>query len=282
MVYKLIALDVDGTILRSNHRIDKGVKEAIQYVKQKGVYVTLATRRHFTSAKKIAKALKLDSILITHNGAFLANDMDAPWLEKRISPSESAAIIHLLEQTECHVRIKHERFSVANRVRQNQGIIAKMTIGDPLFYPVNFTDELGSHLEESPVSPPQIEVFFSNKKEGDLMKEKLLSRFETIDVNMYEENRMEIVPKGVSKGNALRKLGERLGFSNEEMVAVGDSHADISMIRDAGLGVAMGNAPKSVQAYADWITRSNDMNGVYYVVKEVFRKQLRTQIRTTL
>ncbi len=280
MVYRLLVLDVDGTILRSNHRLDKSVKEAIEYVKQKGVYVTLATRRHFSSAKKIAKALKMDSILIAHNGAFAAKDIDNPWLVERISEQEVDGITKLLENNECHVRIKHERFSLANRVKQNQEIIARMTIGDPIFYPINFTDELNEYVNEKPVSPLQIEAFARDRLEAQVLQKAVGVRFPNVDVNLYDEKRLEIVRRTVSKGRALLKLAEHFGVSQEEIVAVGDSEADIDMIRLAGLGVAMGNAPSEVKQHADWITRSNDQNGVAYMMKEVFRKQLRVQIRS--
>lgn len=280
MVYRLLVLDIDGTILRSNHRIDKAVKEAIEYVKRKGVYVTLATRRHFSSAKKVAKALKLDSFLITHNGAFVTDDIESPWIEERISEQEVDGITKLLENNQCHVRIKHERFSLANRIKQNQEIIAKMTIGDPLFYPINFTDELNEYVNESPISPLQIEAFFNTKLEGQVIQKAVMERFPNVDVNIYDNNRLEIVKQNVSKDHALLKLAERFDISRDEIVAVGDSEADIGMIREAGLGVAMGNAPLEVKQHADWITRSNNQNGVAYMMKEVFRKQLRVQIRS--
>lgn len=280
MVYRLLALDIDGTILRSNHRLDKGVKDAIEFVKSKGVYVTLATRRHFSSAKKVAKALKLDSILITHNGAFVTDDIESPWLENRITENDVNGITRLLENNNCHVRIKHERFSIANRIKQNQEIIAKMTIGDPLFYPINFTDELNEYINESPITPLQIEAFFSSKTEGQVIRQAIINRFPNVDVYMYDDKRLEIVVRNVSKGRALLKLAERLDIAREEIVAVGDSRADIDMIREAGLGVAMGNSPSEVKKHADWITRSNDQNGVSYMMKEVFRKQMRMQIRS--
>lgn len=280
MVYRLLALDVDGTILRSNHRLDKKLKEAIEYVKRKGVYVTLATRRHFASAKKIAKALKLDTMLITHNGAFVSKDVDEPWLEYRISAEDVAGITKLLESCQCHVRIKHERFSLANRVKKNQELIAQMTIGDPLFYPIHFSDELHEYVNASPVSPLQIEAFFNSEEEANALKEEVLKRFPSVDVFLYDGKRMEIVKRNVSKGRALLKLADHLQIDKKEIVAVGDSIADIDMLKNAGLGVAMGNAPREVKECADWITRSNDQNGVEYMAKEVFRKQLRIQIRS--
>ncbi len=71
MIYRMLALNIDGTLLQSNGRLHKSTKEAIEYVQQKGIYVTLVTSRSFPSAKKVAKALKINSLLVTHRGHIL-------------------------------------------------------------------------------------------------------------------------------------------------------------------------------------------------------------------
>lgn len=82
MSKQLLALNIDGALLRSNGKIHQATKDAIEYVKKKGIYVTLVTNRHFRSAQKIAKSLKLDAKLITHSGAYIAEKIDAPFFEK--------------------------------------------------------------------------------------------------------------------------------------------------------------------------------------------------------
>jgi hydroxymethylpyrimidine pyrophosphatase-like HAD family hydrolase len=84
-----------------------------------------------------------------------------------------------------------------------------------------------------------------------------------------------LVRQGTSKFNGLLFFAGQLGIPLHEIVAVGDSLQDAEMIEKAGLGVAMRNAPAEVKEKADWLTRSNDMDGVAYVVREVFRKQIR-------
>ena len=73
MIYRLLALNIDGTLLQTNGKIHKSTREAIEYVQQKGIYVTLITSRSFPSAKKVAKALKINLPLITHQGAYIAS-----------------------------------------------------------------------------------------------------------------------------------------------------------------------------------------------------------------
>ncbi len=85
MIYRLLALNIDGTLLQNNGKIPKGTREAVDFVKRKGVYVTLFTNRNFQSAHKIAKSLKLDSILVTHGGAFISATLDKPFMQKRLS-----------------------------------------------------------------------------------------------------------------------------------------------------------------------------------------------------
>src|SRR5690606_39657727 len=98
-MYRLLAINVDGTLLRSNGRLQSGTKEAIDYVRAKEVYVTLITRRHFPSTKKIAKALKLDSLLITHNGGFISDNINEPIYVKRMSEEKTFNIVRSEEHT---------------------------------------------------------------------------------------------------------------------------------------------------------------------------------------
>ncbi len=278
-MYRLLAINVDGTLLRTNGRLQSGTKEAIDYVRAKEVYVTLVTRRHFPSTKKIAKALKLDSLLITHNGGFIGNDLDNPIFVKRISEEKTFNIVQVLENFKCSIRLQHEKFSIGNRMRFPGNLIAKAMFGsgDPLFYPMQFVDSLGDHLTDNPVAPPKIEVYAQSKDELVTIKETINEHFRDIQVDLTETHKLEITPLGVSKLNGLQALANHLDIPLHETVVIGDSPDDIEMIQSAGLGVAMWNAPKEVKFAADWVTRSNNMNGVSYMIKEYFRKQQRIE-----
>ncbi|WP_408011571.1 Cof-type HAD-IIB family hydrolase [Pseudalkalibacillus sp. A8] len=276
----MLALDIDGTLLRSNFRIDRSTKEAIDYVKNKGVYVTLATGRNFPSAQKIAKALKLDSVLITHNGALIASSIDEPIHEERISANDVRNIVQIVEKYDAHIRLLHERYSLGNQVQQKSHIVAKMTmgIGDPLFYPVTFTENLSDHLEEKPMSVPKIDIQFFSDEEKEAASQELKEKVDCISITASTRCDFEIIPKSVNKAVGLQILGKHLGISMDEMVAVGDFVNDMEMIQNVGLGVAMGQSSEEVKHAADWVTRTNDQHGVGYLVREVFRKQMKMQI----
>ncbi len=280
VTYRMLALSIDGTLLRSNSRLSRQTKDAIEYVKDKGVYVTLATERPFPAAAKVAKALKVDNFLVTHDGAFIASDVEEPLFTKKLHEDKTFHIAEILENYKCHVRLLHENFSIGNKVRQKGQLIAKMTIGiqDPLYYPVTFVDSICNYLSENPVAPPKIQAQFFEKTEAISALEELKKEVPGIEVTMTQDGRLDIVSFGISKTRGIQVLGHHLGISLEETVVIGAGVNDIDMITQAGLGVAMGNAPQQVKDAADWITRSNNMHGVAYMVKEVFRKQLKVNI----
>lgn len=276
MIYRLLAINIDGTLLQSNGRLHKSTREAIDYVQQKGIYVTLVTSRSFPSAKKVAKALKLNSILVTSSGAYTAEKLEQPLEVKRIKKEVTFDIVRLLEGFPCQIRLVHEKFSLANKTRTNNNILAKtvFSTGDPVFYSHQFVESLSENLLEDPVKPPKIEIYFENKEDLIHAKKALEVMYdEEITINQLNESRLDIVSYGVSKWHGLLRLSKELSIAPQEMVVIGDGYDDLQMIEGAGLGVAMGNAPHILKKQADWVTRTNDEQGVTYMVKEHFRKQ---------
>lgn len=281
MAYRLLALNIDGTILHANSRLTKQTREAIEFVKQKGVHITLITERPFIAAQKVAKSLKLDNFIISHSGAFVAKNVEEPLFVRRIEEDAAIELLEVLERHVCHIRVHHERYALSNRVKQKRDLIGKMTInvGDPLFYPITFIDSLTNELLKKPISPLKVQAqFFSEAEKTAFLKELQLER---LGVQMTETKRglLEFTCEGVSKERGLQIVAHELAIPAQAIVAVGASASDTEMIRHVGLGVAMGNSPDSLKEVADWVTRSNDQHGVAYMVKEVFRKQLRVEIK---
>ncbi|BBN99524.1 Cof-type HAD-IIB family hydrolase [Sporolactobacillus terrae] len=276
MVYRLLALDIDGTLLNSNNRLDRQTKDAIQYAQKKGVIVTLVSERHFHSAAKVARALRLTQPIITHNGAFVSSSMDDPVYTSKIDHSVLIQLAEFLETYPCQIQMSHERLSVSNRPH-SKNLIAKMTIGmnEPLFYPVTYVDSLSQYLLENYEAATDVKVKVDDKKTTDDLEKAISDYFPSLETSRAGSDRMTIVRQGTSKFNGLLFFAGQLGIPLHEIVAVGDGFDDLEMIEKCGLGVAMRNAPKEVKAKAEWVTRSNDMDGVAYMVREVFRKQIR-------
>jgi Cof subfamily protein (haloacid dehalogenase superfamily) len=279
VAYKLLALNIDGTILKNNGRLQRETKEAVEYVKKKGVYITLLTSRNLLAARKVARALKLESELITFQGAIIGKSLNEKLFEELIPEERTFNIVQVLENFNCNIRLMHERYSLGNRKKVKKNLVVKTVLssGDPFFYPTQFVDSLGDVLMDEPLAVPKIDVYFASDAERDEAAAVLAKAFSTIDMIMHPNGKMEIVPQGVSKLAGLRRLGHYLGISLKEMVVIGDGIDDIPAIEAAGLGVAMGNAPAEVKKVADWVTRSNEQLGVAYMIKEHFRKQQRPE-----
>lgn len=275
MIYRLLALNIDGTLLQTNGKIHKSTKEAIEYVQQKGIYVTLVTSRSFPSAKKVAKALKIKSPLITHQGAFIGNSIEKPVYVKRINEDITYDTVRFLEGLPCQIRLVHEQFSIANKFKLNNQLIAKtiFTSGDPVFYSQQFVSSLSEYLHDQPVTPPKMEVYFEDKNDLLDAKQALSKMYTEINIIELDSLRLDIVPSGVSKLDGLSYLGSQLGIRKAEMVYIGDGIDDIPLIEAVGLGVSMWNADFEVKKASDWVTRSENEQGVAYMVKEHFRKQ---------
>ncbi|MCY8512012.1 Cof-type HAD-IIB family hydrolase [Bacillus atrophaeus] len=276
MSKQMLALNIDGALLRSNGKLHQATKDAIEYVKKKGIYVTLVTNRHFRSAQKIAKSLKLDAKLVTHSGAYISQKIDEPFFEKKISEDHTFNIVQVLESYQCNIRLLHEKYSIGNRKKVNSNLLGKALIhpSDPIFYPVQFVESLSDLLMDEPVSAPVIEVYAGGGIQSDIM-ETISAAFPAVDLIRVNEEKLNIVPKGVSKEAGLALVVADAGLTMEDVVAIGHQHDDLPMIELAGLGVAMGNASAEIKRKADWVTRSNDEQGVAYMMKEYFRMQQR-------
>ncbi|CAM3954560.1 Cof-type HAD-IIB family hydrolase [Geobacillus stearothermophilus] len=278
-MYKLLALNIDGTILKNNGRLPRETKEAVDYVKKKGVYVTLITSRNLLSARKVAKALRLDGMLIAFQGAMIARTLDDRLFDAVIPEERTFNIVQILENFNCNIRLMHERYSLGNRkkVKKNLVVQTVLSSSDPFFYPTQFVDSLGDVLLDEPIAVPKIDVYFATDEQRDAAAALLTKSIPSIDMIMQPNGKMEIVPQGVSKLAGLRRLAQHIGVSLKETVVIGDGLDDLPAIEAAGLGVAMGNAPLEVKRAADWVTRSNEQLGVAYMVKEHFRKQQRIE-----
>ncbi|MBS4177519.1 Cof-type HAD-IIB family hydrolase [Lederbergia citrea] len=279
MVYKLLALNIDGTLLQDNGRINKMTREAIEYAKKKGISVILTTSRNFPSAKRVAKTLKIDEYIVSHQGGYIGKEWKKPIFVNRIHEQISSEIVSLLESFPCQIKLVHEQFSLGNKVKLPENMMAKVVFqpSGKFSYSEQYVDVLSDRLLDSPVSPPKIEALFEHTADFADAKKAITEMYDEVDCIDSGSLKLEIVAAGVSKLNGVKLVCERLGILPYEVVAIGAGMDDLPLVKWAGLGVSMGNAPIEVKQAANWNTRSNNDNGVAYMVKEHFRKQYKLE-----
>ncbi len=277
MTYKMLVLNIDGTLLQDNGRIHKQTREAIEFALQKGVHIVLATARNFPAAKRTAKSLKIKDYIIAHQGAFIAKNMNKPIYVQRINEQIASEITTFLESFSCQIRLVHEKFLIGNKIKLPNNMMAKVVFqsANRFVYQERYVDSISEKLVDQPVSPPHFEIVFFDEKEMADATTAINKMYSEVVCIPTEPLKVSIVPAGVSKLEAVKFVCSQYGISKHEVVSIGAGVDDLPLMRWSGLGVAMGNALKEVHDAADWITRTNNDNGVAYMVKEHFRKQYR-------
>lgn len=271
MAYKLVCIDVDGTLLNSRHEITKRTKEVLLKAHKLGVHIVISTGRMYTDAEYYSNLIGVKSPVIASNGAFIKEkDNDTVIYQDTLGESLSLELLEIF----CKHRTK-PYFCTPHKFYYGN-IMFK------LFYIA--TKLLGSRSNDL-----DMEYVFSwlkwrkilCKEKDNIVKCEIIYRdaaliqalrtelktikqLEIVDSSKYN---IEITRKGVSKGKAVAMLASLYNLRPEEIITIGDSENDLSMIEYAGLGIAMGNAQDTVKQKADFITDSNDHEGVANAVE---------------
>jgi hydroxymethylpyrimidine pyrophosphatase-like HAD family hydrolase len=238
---KLIALDMDGTLLKDDQTVSEPTKEMIKKALDKGIHVVLSTGRSIETCYPYAEALNLSSYLITANGGEIYT-MEKELLDQHLLPT----------------KIIESMWTLGLETGVDMWMIATDGVYRNDTPPKNFTDhrwlKFGCNT--------------SDQTKLDLMI-KELSHMDGLELTNSLPTNVEANPAGVSKAAALHFLCERMGITMEEVMAVGDSLNDIKMIQASGVGVAMGNAQEAIKNVADFVTDTNNNNGVAKAIEHV-------------
>lgn len=270
MKYKLICMDMDGTLLNNKKEVSERNKEAIMKAHELGVKVVIATGRIFVSAEYYGDIIGVKAPIIASNGAYVREkDCDRAIYEERLGVENYYLIIDLLKKHDIVPHFYTEDTIYTEKLIHSSLAYKKANETLPLNRQVKI--EVVDDWEElfSLRSPKLIKVMAVGEDEEKMRKAKL----EFIQLNKFEvvssmKNSFEVMAKNTSKGNALRKICDYYGIDRNEIISVGDNENDISMIKFAGLGVAMGNAEKSVKEIADYITDTNEEDGVAKLIEK--------------
>ncbi|MFZ4451840.1 HAD-IIB family hydrolase [Salibacterium aidingense] len=279
MGYRLLAMSIDGVLLKSNDRMSRETKEAIDFVRNKGVYSVLVTNRSFSAAKKVAKHLKMEHEMICHGGALLAGLSGASILEARMPAELVYDAAACMENYPCRIQLESQDYEWENKQPPTNNMLGKIqfSLGEGLFQPKTYTNQISSAVAEKQLTALRLFGEFEETKDAEDCRLELINEIPGIIIEQ-QQNHLTIKKEEATKEHALTWLMSELGIQREELIYIGSGTADAPALDLAEIGVAMGQSPEEVKQHADWITRSNDQNGLAYMVKEVFRKQMRVEI----
>lgn len=263
---RLLALDVDGTLLTDDLQIMPTTREAVQQVISQGVQVVLASARGPNALSSIMKELEISGLAICYTGA----------LTCRLYPNQQAAMEVVNEQ---RVSLSSARLVLSKALEEDISI--GWFIGENWYVPK--IDQALHHESMitgvTPIVYPDL-VHFTNaphKLQAIVGEASLVPRLNTLARMLPSdctgqfsyETYLEIIHRGVDKSTALLALGQQLGITPYEMVAIGDMDNDVAMLQMVALGIAMGNAPVNVKAEADWVTDTNNRDGVAVAIERL-------------
>ncbi len=262
MKYKLIVSDLDGTLLCSDGRISEETERLVRMFIQEGGYFTIATGRMEDAVKPFVEYLNIQVPAIFYNGSKIVDiKKDTTIYETFLDYELARTALLLLKNYEWDVLLYQnqkmyvEEITPGIKKHLKKECVACEAVGD-----------LYDFLKEAPTKI----LIIGNSDKFDVFVDEL-RRTAASDVNttLSESTYLEILPQRASKGEALKILAGELDVAMNEVIAIGDHLNDLSMIKAAGLGIAMKNAHPELRKNAAYITASNDEGGVNEVICKV-------------
>lgn len=263
---RLIVLDIDGTLTDSKKQITERTLQVLYRAQERGVKVVLASGRPVYGIHKVAQTLKLSEYggyILAFNGGVITECGSGRRLFSKDLPEGMVKILQdcadefglpmVTYEGDCAITQCPEDFYIQKEAAINGLNVRRIeNLGDYVNFPVTKCIITGDGARLAEVEP-----LMQKKFEGEL------------SIYRSEPFFLEIMPLGIDKAQSIAKLLELLSMDREEMIAFGDGHNDVTMIEFAGLGAAMDNAQPKVKEKADYISLSNDEDGVAYAIEKL-------------
>ncbi|MEL7657907.1 MAG: Cof-type HAD-IIB family hydrolase [Bacillota bacterium] len=261
-MYKLVAIDLDDTLLNHEGIISEKNKAAILRAENAGVKVVIVSGRSYASTKQLIKELALPNLTVSLNGAYIQDPADDRLvagfpIEKKITQE----ILKDLEPFDVHINFYNgEKVFCQGRTEQARFYSQMNNIE------IDYVDSL---TELSKTTQAGKLLMSDDRQKLKQIRDLLQEKYgDQLNIVFSKPFFLEATDKNASKGSALLKVAEMYGIKPQEVIAIGDSENDLSMIRNAGLGVAVANAKERIKKEADFVTLSNDENGVAYAINK--------------
>ena len=265
MTIKLIAMDMDDTLLNEKHQISPSTQKTIRLAMDQGVAVTIATGRMFCSTLPFAKDLGLNCPLINYNGAMVRDMVSGKTLFHHPIDRETAGAVASFFRERAWYLQKHvDDLLYVFELDENVKYYADYARVEAI--------PLGNDFYTMPEAPTKF-LSLADQPLLDEIKAELEQRWgDRLCLASSRTRYLEMVDVGVNKGEALAFLAGSLGIRPSEVMAIGDGMNDLDMIKYAGIGVAMGNAKDLVREAADYVTLSNSQDGVAAAIEKFVLK----------
>ena len=258
MAYRMLAVDLDGTLLTDDKRISEANREALREAVDNGVCVVISTGRAWPGARAFAEELGVRVPVITSNGAMIIDGATGGIIYKKDMVPEAARAI-----------IEDGRKIGTSQIIWVENKLYGLPIDERL---IDYGHRFGK-MDPTPMPPVEtlFEVGISKVLWYDTVERAeqlagVIREYPETTLVRSDPHFLEFFNVGVSKAKAIAAVASMYGIDRSEIAAIGDADNDISMLESVGLAIAMGNATERVKAVADRITVDNEHDGVAYAI----------------
>lgn len=271
MAIKLICIDMDGTLLMDQQNVSEENKRAIKEAVSRGIHVAITTGRVYNCAKLYSDEIGLKTPIIASNGAFIGGSNGETIYNNPLSSNEIKDFLSLTKQ-----------YGLLSYLTGNFGIVSTTELLDNHIYKIlnkRLKDEEKIKFEVIDNIDNAFKLYPNQLLKGVCIEKNNISNLMKVKkelkqlnpeleiVSSWDDN-FEIMKKGSSKGEAVAQLAKYFNLKRDEVMCIGDSENDLSMIEYAGIGVAMGNAIDIVKNSAQYVTLPNTESGVAKAIEK--------------
>lgn len=265
MKYKLLVLDLDGTLTNSKKEITKTTRRTLIEAQEQGLKIVLASGRPTYGVAPLADQLELqkyEGYILSYNGGEIIDWKTGEIMYKNLLDPEILPYLYKCAYDNSFPIVTYDGEYVLTEYPEDKYVLKEALLNVMKIKKVNnFLDAVKHPIAKCLIVGEPHRLARLEKEMYEELKDKM-------GVFRSEPYFLELVPKGIDKAQSLAVLLQEIGMTREEMIAIGDGFNDLSMIKYAGLGIAMANAQAEVIANADFVTLSNDEDGVAHAVRK--------------
>lgn len=269
-MYKLLALDMDGTTLNSKKKVTPKTVEAINKLLNDGVHVVVASGRCLAEMSDYKEEFKNMRYSILTSGGLIYDFVEKKPLSVHPVPFEDCLkIIEIGEEENAMIHL----LTIKDSIAKPQDIANIADFGMGIYFDMFNRicvkcDDLKSYAIEHKEDIMKVNLYHRSKESRDRNVKKLKGK--NLQLVFAEENNLEASPLNVTKASGLKELCKLLNIDIADTVAIGDAPNDTEILKTAGYAVAMGNALDEIKEIADFVTADNDHDGVAVVINKIF------------
>lgn len=265
MKYKLLVLDLDGTLTNKQKKITPHTKETLFKIQEQGVKIVLASGRPTYGIAPLAEQLELqkhEGYILAYNGGEIIDWKTKELMYKNLLDHDVLPYLYECAKKNDFAIVTYDGEYVLTEKPDDKYVLKEALLNVMKIKKVdNFLDAVKHPIAKCLIVGEPTRLAELEKEMYEHLKDRM-------GVFRSEPYFLELVPKGIDKAQSLAVLLKEIGLTREEMIAIGDGFNDLSMIQYAGLGIAMANAQEVVKENADFITLSNEEDGVAYAAEK--------------